>query len=327
MPKTKEELEAEQAAEKQQSDFLTEAAEVDDTTDFDKDMENSNAEADGKTPPVASGDEPDGTQISDADIASVEDGEQPKQPVVPEPTKVDETVPIAPPAAPPAEPPVQPTPPPIAAQAPAPQAPSSTEQILVDATSNDEIQRVYGEWRSTTEDLLADHHYKLKQEDLEALELEPAKVLPRMMAKVYLDSVTAAMSQITMHLPRLVRIVNEQTQSLQQSENTFFDRWPELKTAQGGVDTVIRLGQNYRNANPQATEADFINEVGAAAMVALRLDPNKKSGNGQAAPVARPASFVPATQTPQGGIPKVQPSTNVFDNLDREFTEIEDIDI
>lgn len=204
---------------------------------------------------------------------------------------------------------------------------ATAPQEAPESFTPEKIQQVYQDWRKETENLLADHHYALKPEELEEFEVEPNKVIARLMSRVYLDSVTAAINQITGSFPRLVSLTLEQNERDKANENVFFDRWPQLK---GKDDLVRRIGANYRVQNQSATVEQFVNEVGAAAMVALRLDPNPNAnanGNGQVngnANANKPANFVPAVNTPTP-LPAKQPNTNVFAQLNDEF-EQEDAD-
>lgn len=209
--------------------------------------------------------------------------------------------------------PVQPAAPPE----PVAQAPEAAPATTPPAEN---IQEVFTDWRTKTEDLLAQHHYALSAEDMARLDTEPQEIIPRLLSKVYLDAVSASISQVVQYLPQMVRQVNEQHAVNSQSENAFFERWPDLKQHQ---QTVISIGQVYRQRNPQATAEQFINEVGAAAMVSLRLDPSK--GQAPASQPAQAAPFVPAAQSPQGGAPKAAPPSNIFTQLDQEFSFEEDM--
>lgn len=188
------------------------------------------------------------------------------------------------------------------------------------ASSSDQLVETYNAWRKESEALLAEHHYKLPHELAEELELDPVKAIPKLMSKVYLDAVSAAIGQVTTHLPRMVRLVNEQEQANQESENAFFTAWPDLKAHK---DDVIKIGQAYRAQNPHASAEDFINNVGAMTMVALKKPIPGHTSNLQS--VSSPA-FVPAAQTPVGGIPPKAKSTNIFSQLDNEMFE-EDADL
>lgn len=330
-PKTQEELD--------QEAFLVSASEADNNDDEDFALD-SNAEGDKSDGGSSNeNDSANNDEITDAEVdgfeasnrqapSKVEQNEQktdaaakgenvpasetpPSAETKPEEIKPEEVKPQEAPAA-------QETPPVAAAtsQEEAPQAPESF--------TPEKIQQVYQDWRKETENLLADHHYALKPEELEEFEVEPNKVIARLMSRVYLDSVTAAINQITGSFPRLVSLTLEQNERDKANENVFFDRWPQLK---GKDDLVRRIGANYRVQNQSATVEQFVNEVGAAAMVALRLDPNPNAnanGNGHAPATNKPANFVPAVNTPTP-LPAKQPNTNVFAQLNDEF-EQEDAD-
>lgn len=180
--------------------------------------------------------------------------------------------------------------------------------------SNEEAAKLYGEWRDQTEGLLASHHYRLDEKQVAELNENPAAIIPKLMSKVYMDSISAAFQQITQYLPRMVGQVLEQRNSMNAAEQAFFSKWPALVDKR---DTVIRLGAAYRSSNPTASMDDFINEVGAQAMVALRLMPA-----GQATPdkPAEKKPFKPAAATPAPSSAPAK-STNPFENLMAEFGE------
>lgn len=190
------------------------------------------------------------------------------------------------------------------------------------AQTTEQIQEKFKEWRGQSEDLLAKHHYALTPEQKTEMEANPAEFIPKMMSRVYLDAVTATLTQVTQFLPRMVEHINRQAVTTGKAENSFYERWPKLKDH---GDMVIRVGQVYRSLNPMASAEDFINEVGAQTMVALRLSPEEIqaaiTGGKAAKPAATAAApFRPATSTPSGGIaPAVQ--KNPFDALADEFEE------
>lgn len=206
------------------------------------------------------------------------------------------------------------------AQAVVPAAQPAPSATPAQPSTPDQMVGIYNDWRNESESLLASHHYNLSHEQVEELELEPHKAIPKLMAKVYLDAVSAAIGQITTHLPRMVRLVSEQEQANTATENTFWDKWPDLKNEK---DTVVRIGQAYRAQNPHASADDFINNVGAMAMVALKK-PIVGQPQSTPAPVQTPG-FVPAAQTPVGGVPQRAPVGNMFTRADAEMFE-EDLD-
>lgn len=239
----------------------------------------------------------------DADSAPVVDPAVAPQPVA-------ETPPVA-------------SPEPVAAVAAAPVpavVESQAQPTPTPAASPDDITKVYSDWRSETEDLLAKHHYKLSEEDMIQIDSNPQEALPRMMARVYMDAVSAAITQVLTYLPQTMRQVTEQERINNESESAFFSKWPALKEKK---EAVLSIGQVYRQMNPRATAEQFINEVGAAAMMSLRLDPSQ--GTQPAAPIAAsPQPFVPAAQTPQGGILANQKPVNQFTALNEEFDRWEE---
>lgn len=181
--------------------------------------------------------------------------------------------------------------------------------------SNEEADALFKDWRSTTETLLAEHHYKLTEEDVAQLNENPAAYIPRAMSRVYLDTISASFQQFVNYLPRMVHQVLEAREQNSEQENAFFGRWPDLKAHK---DAVIRLGAAYRQSNPAASQEDFINEVGAQAMVALRLNPQLQLVPDKAPEEEKKPSFKPANGGPGGGDIKPK-SNNPFDQLLTEF--------
>lgn len=179
--------------------------------------------------------------------------------------------------------------------------------------SEDEAAKLYTNWRDQTEVLLAEHHYRLDEQQVEQLNENPAAFIPKLMSKVYMDCLSASFQQFTNYLPRMVGQVLEARESTTKNENAFFSAWPDLVDNR---DLVLRLGQAYRRSNPSATTENFINEVGAQAMVALR----KPISNGTAAAAEKPKKtpFRPAVNTPSAA-PVPSTSNNPFENLASEF--------
>lgn len=184
--------------------------------------------------------------------------------------------------------------------------------------SDEEAAQVFTDWRNQTEELLATHHYALTQEQIDEFEENPAAFIPKAMSRVYMDSISAAFNQFTNYLPRMVSMVLEQRENMNSAEKAFFDRWPDLLEHR---DAVLRLGMSYRQANPQASMDDFINEVGAQTMVALRKQPAPIQ---QApAPKQQAKPFKPASGTPVS-TPPPKKSDNVFEQLSSDFDMMEE---
>lgn len=212
------------------------------------------------------------------------------------------------------------TPPVVQAQ-PTPQPPAAgTEPTGEKPPTPEEIVEYYRNWRGGTEKVLAETHYKLSQEQVDELDADPVAALPKFMAKVYLDAVTASLAQMNAHLPRMVQQINAASKESSKREDKFYEKWPALNT-EDHQKVVLRLGSAYKLSNPGATVDEFINEVGAQAMVTLRLPmPAQANGSTPAVP-AKP--FKPAASTPPstGAAP---PPKNPFEAFNETFDE--DID-
>jgi glucan-binding YG repeat protein len=65
-----------------------------------------------------------------------------------------------------------------------------------EALTEEEAGKLYGEWRSTTEALIAEHHYRLTEKDVAEFNENPAVFIPKAMSRVYMDSISAAFSAV-----------------------------------------------------------------------------------------------------------------------------------
>lgn len=200
--------------------------------------------------------------------------------------------------------------------------PVNGEAVVEQAPTPEQMTEYYQNWRTQTEDVLAKTHYKITQEVMDELDTQPDIALPKLMAKVYLDAVTATMAQVNANFPRLVNEVLQRNKVGDEREQQFFEAWPDLK---GEAPTVLRIAGAYRQMNPNATTDDFIREVGAQAMVTLRKPiPGMANGNG-APPIIPAKAFKPAAATPPstGAAP---PPKNPYEVLNDSFDEDFDTD-
>lgn len=189
--------------------------------------------------------------------------------------------------------------------------------------TDEEAAKLFGDWRGTTEKLLAEHVYKLTEEDVAQLNENPAAYIPKAMARVYLDTISASFQQFVNYLPRMVHQVLEARDIHAKSETDFFSAWPDLPKDEATKKAILRIGGAYRQANPTATAEEWINEVGAQAMVALRIQP-KQPVVAAIDPVTQ-QPFKPASGTPAFTPPQRTPA-NPFDAMAQEFGSVEEID-
>ena len=111
-------------------------------------------------------------------------------------------------------------------------------------------------------------------------------VISQLMAKVYMDAVTGSVAHMLTRLPGLVEQTLQSREQSGQLEQRFYNAWPALDAQKHYAD-VERFGRVYRQLNPTATPDDFIRDVGAQLMVALKLSPTNGGGEGnEAEPVA-----------------------------------------
>lgn len=232
---------------------------------------------------------------------------QPTTPAAPAAAPVTPAVPATPAA--PAAAPVQPAAPaaPVAsAEAPA-AAPVVAPQTVEEATA------ARAKWRNETVDMLATKHYNLSQEQIDAIQVEPETVIPKMMARVYLDATEAATMAVMEHLPRVITSVMADQQLASQNEQDFYKAWPALNRETHHA-TVMQLATAYRQLNPTASKEDFVKFVGSQAIVTLGLhtQPAVAPASTPAVPSAQPhrplAVSAPATRplTPDNVSPFAQ---------------------
>lgn len=207
------------------------------------------------------------------------------------------------PTQPPTEPIVEPTAP--------------TEPAL--QLTQEQLAKHYVQWRAQSEELLATQHYAIDEKQLDAFNEDPTKFISGLSAKVYMDSVTAAIGHVMNVLPQAVEVALQVRDLTKTNEDAFYTMWPQLKRAEHH-DTVVRLGMAYRQIAPNAPAETFFRDVGAQALIALKIPMEATSEVPLAAPVA---PFQPAVAIPPTGGPVNE--KNPFTQLANEFEE-EDAD-
>ena len=189
---------------------------------------------------------------------------------------------------------------PAAAVAPAPQAPVApavepsppvepTVQEPEPQYTPEQVLDQYRTWRADTITNLATGHYAISEEQVEELDSNPAQVVPRLLAGVYMDAVTDARNQMIRELPGLMQGALSARDVNAEREGEFYKVWPQLDTPEHR-QTVLRMAGIYRQINPTADLNTMTREVGAQVLVALRMpfDPNAV-----VAPAATPAVIAP----------------------------------
>ena len=240
--------------------------------------------------------------------------EEPKSaPPAPEAAPAEpEVPPVAEPTQVPQQPPAEPRPEPVAPVA------APTEPIAPVAPVAPEVPvPTVAEMRAQAEETLATQHYVLSEEQAAELNDDMAVAVPKMMARVYMDSVTNTLAHLLENLPGLVENVLSQREVVQKDEESFFVAWPKLRDQR---EAVTNIAQVYRHLHPQAPSEQFIRDVGAQTMVALKIavDPPPTEE-----PAPAPQPFVPAASSPPAS-PAPSP-TNPFEQMALE-EEVLDMD-
>ncbi len=253
------------------------------------------------------------------------DADLPEEPVSePEPTPVAEPTPEEP------EPPVGEPVPPVEAEPPAaaepvqppvapvvePPAPAAPTPQL----SQDQLAGYYQQWRGEAEELLATQHYALNEQAAEDLNDNAGEAIPRLMSKVYMDAVTASIGHVMSVLPQAVETALQVRDLTRTNEDAFYGAWPQLDKGQHH-DAIVRLGMAYRQVDPNASLETFINNVGAQAIIALKIPMEAAPVEPVIAPVA---PFQPAAASPP--VATSAQKENPFSALSREMEE-EELDL
>ncbi len=210
-------------------------------------------------------------------------------------------------------------------ETPPDEEPAVTEEPVADALTDEEMRARYLAWREGTEEEVA-KHYAIDEDVVDELELSPetAHKFSRTLARVYVDAVQGAVSHMVQAMPRLVEQTLATRDRDTQFETDFFEAWPKL-SAEKHMPVIQRLGTSYRAQNPTADPATFIRDVGASAMISLKI-PHEVSPARPKVGAGKP--FVPAGSVTTSGKP-TKPG-NIFgqmaEDLDKEDVDGLDLD-
>lgn len=199
-----------------------------------------------------------------------------------------------------------------------------TKAPEAEAKTNEELEAERAKWREESLSKIEDYYSsQLSDEDKDLLLTEPDKVLPRLLARSYLDMYDSLMAGMTQQMPQQVTQLMETQKATQKAESAFFEKWPQLKSAAAEspekAQILQRTVQAYRQLNPNAPLEQAITESGAMAMVALKipLDVDKP-----AEPEVVEKPFTPAT--PGGGgaqTPSAPKELNPYEQLAQELVD------
>lgn len=198
--------------------------------------------------------------------------------------------------------------------------PARPEDAMSPEQAAAEFQRRYAESRAKALEELASQ-YSLDEETIAEFETNPGAVLPKLAARIALDTVQTVVATVQQQMPGMLQQYQTRSTAERQFTEKFFDSWPDLKDA-SALPTVRRVGELYRRQNPNASPDEYIREVGAMAMVSLRRQPKEQPS----APQIPGPEAVPGRGSPAASRPAAQNASSLeqtFAQFDEEF-DVED---
>lgn len=141
-------------------------------------------------------------------------------------------------------------------------------------------------------DHLATKMFALSKEDMEELETDVSKAVPKLLARTFVQMQKNMLQQMARLTPAMVQKTTEAVKRNAEAREKFFKRWPALTPDKHG-DTVDQYARTYRQMNPTASFEQMVEALGPIIMMAANVVPTP----GPAAPAAppKPQPFVPAS--------------------------------
>lgn len=149
--------------------------------------------------------------------------------------------------------------------------------------------------------------FALSPQDVEALQTDPASIVPHLMSRAFIRSQQNTLELMARLLPAQLAKHTADLRRHSANEDKFYSRWKEIDKGRYG-DIVMKYAAVYRQMNPHTPLDQMIEDLGPLIMMAARIVPQhmrQGGGNGQHGnPLpsgARPApAFVPALGGPSG---------------------------
>lgn len=228
----------------------------------------------------------------------------PPTPAAPKPTDQPQPAVVPPAAVPPAD--VQPTT--AAPTAPGPQEAPQAPAPAVPAFSPAEPGKLASSLRESMPAMiehLAATEFALSAEDNQALDADAAGHIPKLLARVAMWSQVNMLNMMQKSVPAMMQHFNQVTDRRRASEDAFYGKWKDA-----GIDRtkhhdlVTKFAVAYRQANPSATMAQMIEDVGPMVMVAAKIGA-PTNGAAAGAPALAPGAQAPAL------VPSPQPTRSM----------------
>jgi len=203
----------------------------------------------------------------------------------------------------------EPAPAPTPVQTPAPAAPAPVQPQPTEAELKAEAERQFS---------ALTQQYSLSEDEASAVVTDLPSVLPQLAAKLHQQILADVRMRLMAEMPQVVTQVTEGRIRESEARSKFFTRWPQLT---GHEEAVMRTGQMFRAANPNASADEAVEYIGRIVTMSLGL----QGGTTQPAqPAARPAPHRPAGAP---GVPNpnpVAPPTNEWAAMADELAADQD---
>lgn len=158
---------------------------------------------------------------------------------------------------------------------------------------------------------LAQSRFALSPEDIQELETDAAAFVPKMMARVMLESQMSTMKFLAQAVPGMVKQFNTVQTANNEAEDKFFTTHKSLgldKTNPKHREVAFRMAKLYRQANPEMPLEQLIAEVGPVVAAAVQAQGQPAAPAPQSVPQGfRPAPFTPAVNGGGGMSPQPAP--------------------
>lgn len=167
-------------------------------------------------------------------------------------------------------------------------------------------------------DAVAVGSYQLSAEEIEGIQTEPEKVVPKLLAKVHVNAVQGVIRHVAAQLPGMLNSMLQVRETHQREEQKFWDAWPELDKGKHSPQ-VMQTARLFRQQYPTASQEEFVRFVGAQVMLMNGLARAPKPQQVQTPQVV---PFRPAGAGQGGGsVPAGQPQLQGWDVIAQAMQE------
>lgn len=164
----------------------------------------------------------------------------------------------------------------------------------------------YDEIRTDLRGRIAEQ-YQLSEEEADLIATDPAKVMPQLMAKAFVDVYEAVFHAVTRQLPTMISSTTNIQHTVKEREQSFYSAHPELQEYitqhPASTQQLAAIGAFWRQQNPDASVEQAIEGIGKMAKVMLGIEAQAATAAPTPAPAPKPKlPRVPAAAQ-SGGAP------------------------